>query len=122
MGGIIWRVVIVPPDSMELVDRTGTLTVATTDPSSHMVFLSENLTGDFLARVVVHELGHCAMISFDLISEIRRMVAPRYWVEMEEFCCNLIADYGYTIYSDAYHILGEEALYIVPKELEKVIA
>lgn len=122
MGGIIWRVVIVPPDSMELVDRTGTLTVATTDPSSHTVFLSENLTGDFLARVVVHELGHCAMISFDLISEIRRMVAPRYWVEMEEFCCNLIADYGYTIYSDAYHILGEEALYIVPKELEKVIA
>lgn len=122
MGGTLWRVVIVPPDSFELIDRTGTLTVATTDPSSNTMYLSEDLTGEFLARVVIHELGHCAMISFGLIDEIRRLVPPRNWVEMEEFCCNLIADYGYTIYSDAYHILGEQALYLIPAEIEKVIA
>lgn len=122
MGGILWHVAMVPPDSFYLVDRTGTLTVATTDPKSHTVYLSWDLKGEFLARVVIHELGHCAMVSFDLISEIRRMVAPKYWVEMEEFCCNLIADYGYTIYKDAYLILGDEALSIMPYELEKVIA
>lgn len=113
---------MVPPFSSELIDRTGTLTVATTDPKSHTVYLSKDLTGEFLARVLIHELGHCAMISFGLIEEIRDMVPPENWVQMEEFCCNLIADYGYTIYSDAYHIIGDQALYIIPQELEKVIS
>lgn len=122
MGGILWRVAVVPAHSDVLVDRTGTLTVATTDPTTHTVYLSESLSGAFLARVVVHELGHCAMVSFGLISEIRRLVPPGNWVEMEEFCCNFIADYGYTIYSDAYHILGQEALYIVPEFIEKFVA
>lgn len=62
------------------------------------------------------------MVSFGLIDEIRQLVPPENCIAMEEFCCNLIADYGYTIYSDAYRILGNEALYLVPVELEKVIA
>lgn len=122
MGGILWHVVIVPPDSCELVNRTNTATVATTDPATHTVYLSESLSGEFLARVFIHELGHCAMVSFGLIDEIRRLVPPTNWVEMEEFCCNFIADYGYEIYSDAYYVLGDAAIHIVPGYIERFIA
>lgn len=122
MGGIYWRVVMVPPDSVELIDRTGSLTVATTDPTNHTVYLAETLTGEFLAHVLIHELGHCAMVSFGLIDDLRRMVKPDYWVEMEEWVCNFLADYSYEIYCDAYRVLGVEALYLIPKELERLIA
>lgn len=122
MGGILWQVVMVPPYSNELVDRTNSLTVATTDPVSHTVYIADNLSDDFLATVFIHELGHVAMISFDLLGDIRRMVKPEYWVEMEEWVCNLIADHGHTIYSVAYQILGYDALHIVPKEIERLIA
>lgn len=122
MGGILWQVVMVPPDSSELIDRTNNLTVATTDPVTHKVYIADNLSQDFLATVFIHELGHVAMISFDLIRDIKRMVKPEYWVEMEEWVCNLIADHGNTIYSVAYQILGYDALHIVPQEIEKLIA
>lgn len=122
MGDILWRVVFVSPDSQELVDRTGHHTVATTDPSSHRVCLSNELRGSFLLRVLVHELGHCAMISYELISEIHRMVLPEHWIEAEEWCCNLLADYGLKVFSIAFETLGYDAWQAIPKELEKLVA
>ncbi len=77
-----------------LVDRSGEERVATTDPASQMIFLSKELHGDFLRRVLSHELGHVAMISYGLLSDIHRMSYPHDWVEMEEWICNFIADYG----------------------------
>lgn len=118
-NGYQWNVKFVDPDSPALVDRTWNLRVATTDPTSGTVFLSTLLYGQFLNRVLVHELGHCMMFSYNLLPQIHRMVRPEYWIEAEEWVCNFIADYGWYIFETAYDILGEEAWQKVPKELER---
>lgn len=122
LGGTYWRVQWVPPYSDYLIDRTGTKTVATTDPVTHCIYLSDDLDGEFMFRVVVHEMCHAAMVSFDLLKDIRRMVYPSKWIEAEEWVCNLLADYGLTIFRKAYSVLGYDALRLVPRELERLIA
>lgn len=122
MNGYLWRVYFVDPDSDLLVDRTDTKTIATTDPETYCIYLSNALRGDLLNKVLIHELGHCTMISFHLLDDIHRMVKRRYWMEAEEWVCNFIADYGLRIFSTAYQILGEEAWIFVPYELERLVA
>lgn len=122
MNGYLWRVYFVDPDSDLLVDRTDTKTIATTDPETYCIYLSNVLRGDLLNKVLIHELGHCTMISFHLLDDIHRMVKRRYWMEAEEWVCNFIADYGLRIFSAAYRILGDEAWIFVPYELERLVA
>lgn len=122
MNGYLWRVRFVNANDPMLVDRSGTLTVATTDPNSLTVYISNQLYGEFLHRVLVHELGHCVIFSFGLLDEIHQMVHPKYWVEAEEWVCNFIANYGITVFKTSYSILGERAIDILPYELEKLVA
>lgn len=122
MNGDIWDVDLVSPTDKMLVDRTGSLRVATTDPVYHKVYLSWDLRGDFLMTVFIHELAHCAMISYGLIEQIHIMVKPKYWIKMEEFICNFLADFGLQIYQIAYSMLGYDAWRIIPIEFEKRIA
>ena len=122
MNGYSWRVCYVDADDPMLVDRTGRVTVATTDPGTLTVYILRDLDGAFLTRVLIHELGHCAMFSFGLLDDIHRMVHPRYWLEAEEWVCNFIADYGMTIFDTAYAILGDRAIAVVPYEVERLVA
>ena len=122
MNGYSWRVCYVDADDPMLVDRTGRVTVATTDPGTLTVYILRDLDGEFLTRVLIHELGHCAMFSFGLLDDIHRMVHPRYWLEVEEWVCNFIADYGMTIFDTAYAILGDRAIAVVPYEVERLVA
>lgn len=122
MNGYLWRVYFVNPDSDLLVDRTGFHTLATTDPVTYCIYLSNQLDGSLLRTVLIHELGHCAMVSFHLLDDIHRMVKPKYWLEAEELICNIIANYGWKIFQTAYDILGESAWYYVTKELERFVA
>lgn len=122
MNGYSWRVCYVDADDPMLVDRTGRVTVATTDPGTLTVYILRHLDGAFLSRVLIHELGHCAMFSFDLLDDIHRMVHPQYWLEVEEWVCNFIADYGMTIFDTAYAILGDRAITVVPYEVERLVA
>lgn len=124
MNGYLWRIEFVDANDPMLVDRTGTLTVATTDPSTLTLYLSYELyrNHDFMNRVLIHELGHCAIFSFNLLDDIHRMVHPKYWVDAEEWICNFIADYGSKIFSIAYSVLGDDAITILPYELERLVA
>lgn len=122
MNGYSWRVCYVDADDPMLVDRTGRVTVATTDPGTLTVYILRDLDGVFLSRVLIHELGHCTMFSFGLLDDIHRMVHPRYWLEAEEWVCNFIADYGMTIFDTAYAILGDRAIAVVPYEVERLVA
>lgn len=119
LNGRTWRVQYVEPYDLRLVDRTGTLCVATTDPKTNVVYLSDELEGDFLVRVLVHEIGHCALVSFNLMDDIHRLCRPDHWVEAEEWICNFIADYGLCIFKAAYAVLGDDAWIAVPYELER---
>lgn len=124
MNGYFWEIETVSPDSDLLIDRTGKKRVATTDPNTFKVYLSTSLltTKPFLNRVLVHELGHCVIFSYDLFDEIHKMVYPEYWVEAEEFICNFIADYGLAVFNIAESYLGDYAINIIPKELERLVA
>ena len=120
MNGYLWRVEYVDSYDPMLIDRTGRRTVATTDPANYIVYLSRDLSGDFLIKVILHELGHCAMHSFGLIDDIHRMVYPDKWIEAEEWVCNFLADYGFRIFAAAYDVAGIDALNYIPAELSKI--
>lgn len=122
MNGYLWRIKFVSPNSPVLMDRTGKMTVATTDPTLQLIYLSRNLTGAFLMKVLIHELGHCALVSYGLLDDIHRMVKPEYWMEAEEWACNFIADYGAKIFATAYKTLGYDAWMFVPYEFDRIIA
>ena len=122
MNGLRWNVRWTKSTDPILVDRTGSLTVAVTDPDSMTIYLSNQLSVSFLNRVLIHELGHCVMYSYGLVNEIHRMCKKRYWIEMEEFCANLLADYGNQVFGLAYAILGNKAIHIIPYEMERLVA
>lgn len=122
LNGRLWHVRFVDPMDPILVDRTGRLTVATTDPNTNMVNIAANVTGSFLARVLIHEIGHCALESFNLKEIIHSVVYPDRWIEAEEWICNFIADYGMLIFKATYEVIGDEAMKIVPFEIERFLA
>ena len=80
------------------------------DPNTLCVYLSDELEGEFLRTVLVHELAHCVMFSFHMLRTIHRMVEPRYWYEAEEWICNFIANYGSAVFDIARYILDEDVL------------
>lgn len=122
MNGYLWHVIRVPPDSDYLVDRTGVKTVATTDPNTLCIYIDDSLNGTFAKRVIAHEMGHAVCFSYDLLNEIHRCCYPEHMIDMEEFICNFVSDYGEQIFELTYQIAGEDALAYVPYYLERMIA
>lgn len=122
MNGYRWQIRFVDPNHRMLVDRTGVRTVGTTDPKSGHIYISNRLNGLFLTKVLIHEIAHCALFSFHLMDDIHKMTKQQYWIEAEEWVCNLIADYGLKIFTIAYSVLGYDALQYVPYEIEKMVA
>lgn len=122
MNGLVWHVMRVPKRSPLLVDRTNKLRVATTDPKSRTIYLSDQLSGEFLITVLLHELGHVVIFSYDLTDDIRRMVHPDYWIEAEEWICNFVADYGRKIFAASYSVLGDAVWDLVSYEIDKLVS
>lgn len=96
MNGILWNVCYVDPYDDRLIDRTGVGKLAVTDPGTCQIYLSTELINDRVMweRVIMHELAHCVMISYDLIGTLHTYVKRRYWFEAEESLCNFIANYS----------------------------
>ena len=122
MNGLHWSVRWTNPTDPILVDRTNVLTCAVTDPETMTIYLSNKLHGEFLTRVVLHELSHTMMYSYHYLDEIHRYCKKRYWIEMEELIANLIADRAYEIFQRAYDVVGDEAIRFVPYGLERSVA
>lgn len=119
-NGDVWQVRRVAWDDDALIDRTGELRVATTDPRTMTVYLADWLEGSMLARVLIHEMAHATMWSNGLIADIRKMVQPEHWVDMEEWICNFLADYGWEVYQNAAHVLGCKAMDCIPAMMQSV--
>lgn len=122
MNGLLWHVRFVNPSDPILIDRTNVMTVAVTDPDTMTIYIADNLRGSFLNRVFIHELGHCAMFAYNLLPQLHAMVKKRYWIDAEEFCCNLLANYGMEVFGIAYSVLGDEAIRIVPYQMERLVS
>lgn len=67
INGILWKVVRVGSHDARLIDRTGQIKLATTDPHTRTVHLSSQLKGKMLETVLIHEVGHCILISYGLL-------------------------------------------------------
>lgn len=122
MNGLHWNVRWTKSKDPILVDRTGSLTVAVTDPDAMTIYLSNELRGSFLTTVVLHELSHAMMISYGYLDIIHKYCKKRYWIDMEELIANLISQQAKEIFERAYDIVGDEAIRFVPYELERLVA
>ena len=121
INGLQWKVVTVPHDSHFLIDRTGQIRVATTDPETLCIYVSDAIYGDFQKMVIAHEIGHAVCFSYGLISDIHKCCYPSKKIEMEEMLCNFVADYGELIFEITYSVLGDEALIRLPAILSRAI-
>ena len=122
MKGDLWRVQVVPSQDDVLIDRTGSRTLGVSDYSTHIISIANNLHGELLNRVFIHELGHCVMFSYGLLPELHRMIKKRYWVDAEEFVCNILADYGQFVIRTTRDILGNQFTYVSPVGMERMTA
>ena len=93
-------------DNPLLVDRTDQMRLATTDPSTCHIYLSDSLHGTLLETVLIHEIGHCLMVSYNLLFRIHRIIPPEHWVTAEEWLCNFLATYGREVFEAASSVLG----------------
>ena len=122
MNGDWWSVWWTDPTDPILVDRTNVLTCAVTDPETMTIYLSNQLSGNFLTTVVLHELSHAMMVSYGYLDIIHKYCKKRYWIDMEELIANLISQQAKEIFERAYDIVGDEAIRFVPYELERLVA
>ncbi len=86
INGIVWDIVFVNPNSEKLRRSDGSITVGMTENSDdfHTVYLSDTLHGQFLRRVLCHELVHCFMFSYSIHISI----------DEEEYIADWVATYG----------------------------
>lgn len=122
MNGYTWSVKTVSPFNPVLIDRSGRRTLGTTDTSNLTLYLSSELYGESLIKVIIHELGHCAIYSFGLDLDIHKMVKPEYWIDAEEWICNFLFDYGLKIFKTAGKVVGLDALNYIPQEIERLVS
>lgn len=111
LNGDVWKPVAVDPEDERLIDRTGRFRLATTDPSTYRVYVSNRLKGKDLKTVMTHEIGHCAMHSYGLLESLHRIIPERDWVAVEEWVCNYLAENGREIIHAANTAVGP----IIPK-------
>lgn len=122
MNGYLWNVKRVPPYDDILIDRTGIKTVAVTEPITMCIYLSNKLDGELLKKVVLHELAHATMFSYNIVDMIHEYCYRKHWFDMEELIANIIAEYGEEIFHIAYEIIGDKAINIVPLILERLVS
>lgn len=95
-------------DDPALVDRTGQHRLATTDPFTRCIYLTDSLGGTLLETVLIHEIGHALLVSYNLLNMIHMAVLPDKWIEAEEWLCNFIATYGKEVFEIASNLLCYE--------------
>lgn len=118
----MWNIYYVSEDNPVLIDRTGTWTLAVTIPKRRSIYLSDNLFGNQLITVLLHEMTHATLWEFGIINDIRKYCYPENAIDMEELVCNIVADYAQYIFMEAYRVLGGQAMFYMPMVLERLVA
>ena len=84
INGEYWSVKLCSENHPMLRRSDGSVSIGACDDKTKTIYLSENLKGDFLKKVLCHELTHAAMFSYNVELSI----------EQEELLAELIATYG----------------------------
>lgn len=91
--GNLWRVVRVSPGDPLLVDRTGTHTIATTDPVDRVIRISESVPVSMFDKVLLHEATH-AMMEEAGVTDLLRQTDGRDQVMIEELLAWFLETYA----------------------------
>ena len=94
INGYKWNVVYTH-NREDLSRSDGSVTLGVTDRSVLCIYLYDKLQGHMLRKVLVHELVHAWIFSYDIYLS----------VEQEEFVCRFIDTYGDDILSKADELL-----------------
>lgn len=87
INDIIWYIEFVDPYSYILQRNDGTYSVGCCSNFNKTIYLNQNLNGDFLKKVLTHEISHAALFSYNITLPL----------SIEEKIADLIATYGYEI-------------------------
>lgn len=79
-----WYIKFIRPMDRMFRVKDGSYTIGACDDNTKTIYLSDNLRGDFLRKVLCHEIVHAAMFSYDVDLSY----------EQEELLANIIATYG----------------------------
>lgn len=96
INGISWKIVFTN-NFDELTKMDGTVTLGITDLDKRTIFLFSLLKGRMLRKVLIHELTHAFMFSYDFYLSI----------EEEEFICSFLSSYGDEIINDADCLINQ---------------
>ena len=84
INGEEWKVVAVSPAHPVLLKSNGGYTIGACDDLVKKIYISEDLSGPLMKKVLCHEIAHAAMFSYN--------VDLTY--EEEELLADLMATYG----------------------------
>ncbi len=98
INGVDWEIAFVPPNFPLLQRMNGDFTIGACDNLTRTIYISKEIQGDLLKKVLCHEITHAAMFSYNVDLSI----------EQEELIADLISTYG------------EEIVYITNKIFSKL--
>lgn len=82
INGQKWKIEFVESKSNCLKNSLGYYTVGVTDNNTKCVYLSNQLRGTFLRRVIAHELCHCFCFSYDIHMSLDEEERLADWVSL----------------------------------------
>lgn len=85
---------MVSPGDPRLIDRTQNFRVATTDPGTRTIYLSNTLKPPLLDKVVLHEVAHAITVSHGLLEPLHAVLPEELWVLVEEWSVELVEKHG----------------------------
>lgn len=105
-NGEMWRVARVASGDPRLVDRTGIERLATTDPRTMTIYVSEAVKPPLLDKVVMHEVSHAVAYSNGLISRLRAFLPVSYQIGVEEWAASMMENYAMEVSDISSKVLG----------------
>ena len=104
--GNVWRVVRVSPGDPFLIDRTGTLRIATTDPITKTIRISKTVLPPMFDQVYLHEAAHAAMTETNVPELLSGMVDDNSQVLTEELLAWFLESYSIEVINAVNESLG----------------
>lgn len=80
--------------------------LATTDPITKTIHVSEAVKPPMLDKVMLHEAAHAVTMSYGILDALHAAIPERYWVDAEEWACQLVENFGMEAASAASEALG----------------
>ena len=98
-----------PAGDPSLVDRTDTPRIATTNPVTHVISISETVVPPLLDKVLLHEIAHAITLSWGLLPGLRHKALRGDLTGLEEWSAQLIENHAIEAVEAATIVLGRPA-------------